>query len=514
MTAAGDVILDGGPLSIPQVASVARDGAHVSIAPAAIDRMDQGRKVVEGAVSRGETVYGITTGFGALADVRIPDAELDEMQVALLRSHAAGVGPPLDEEIVRAMMLLRARTLTTGFSGVRPLVVERLVELLNRRCHPVVPEHGSVGASGDLAQLAHLALPLIGEGSVRHSGQELSGAEALASFGLPPLRLSFKEGLALLNGTEAMLAVGCLAMVDAFDLAVSADIICAMTTEALLGTDRAFDARLHAIRPHPGQQLSAQNLAVLLEGSGILASHRDLPHAVQDAYSIRCAPQVHGACRDVMAFAQGVFERELSSVTDNPVVLTDSQEILSTGNFHGEPLGFALDFLAAALSELGSISERRTDRLLDPERSSGLPPFLTTRAGTNSGMMLSQYTQASLVVDNRILSHPATVDTIPTSGSQEDHVSMGWNAALKLRRVIGNVRHILAIELMCAAQGMDLRLPLEGASGTRVAQRAVREVVDYLDTDRALGPEIEAIGERLLTGGVLVSQVRGQVELV
>lgn len=496
-----EVRLTGGPLTVEEVVAVARGGAKVALEPSAVERIQRGREVVERAVADGRTVYGVTTGFGALADIRIADADLEAMQLSLIRSHAAGVGEPLAEELVKAMMLLRARTLATGYSGVRPEVVSRLVAMLDASIVPVVPEHGSVGASGDLAQLAHLALPLVGEGEAFFSGERMTGDRALAAAGIAPLKLSFKEGLALLNGTEAMCAAACLALSDAMELARFADVACAMTVEACLGSDRPFDARLHEIRPHEGQRVSASNLRSLLAGSEIVASHRDSDHAVQDAYSIRCAPQVHGACRDVLGFAAKTVEVELSSVTDNPVVLVDEDDVRSTGNFHGEPLGFALDFMAAALSELGSISERRTDRLLDPDHSSGLPPFLANAPGKDSGMMLLQYTQASLVVENRILSHPATVDTVPTSGSQEDHVSMGWNAALKLRRVVTNVARILAIEAMCAGQGIDLRGPLKPAPGTGAALDVLRGVSPHLLEDRVLGPEIDDVARRLVLTG-------------
>lgn len=486
------VRLYGGGLSVEQVIEVARNGAPVELDPEAERAMVASRDVVEETVREGRTVYGITTGFGALATTPVDAADLEAMQHSAVRSHAAGVGPPLDEEVVRAMLLLRARTLSSGYSGVRPLVVERLIDFLNSRVHPVVPSQGSVGASGDLAQLAHLALPLIGEGEVTGDASSFE-----------PIKLSYKEGLALLNGTEAMLAIGCLALADADILAQSADVICAMSVEALLSTDSSFEERLHQIRPHPGQITSAANLRRLLAGSQIVASHRESPHLVQDAYSIRCAPQVHGATRDVLSFARSVIERELTSVTDNPVVFAESREVVSSGNFHGEPLGFALDFMAAALAELGSISERRTDRMLDPDHSSGLPPFLSPNAGRESGYMLAQYTQAALVAENRILSVPATVDTIPTSGSQEDHVSMGWNAALKLRRVVENVGWILAVEALCAAQGMDFRSPLIGGKGTEGAKAAIRQVIPHLDRDRELGPEIETAAKRLVLSGRL-----------
>ncbi len=503
-----DVVdIDGGPLTIRQVADVARRSAVVALNPAAVNKMQVSRDFVEKAVAEGAVIYGVTTGFGALAQVRVADADAAGMQLSLLRSHAAGVGEPLDDEIVRAMLLLKARTLSAGFSGVRPLIVQGLLGFLNKGLHPLVPRQGSVGASGDLAQLAHLALPLVGEGFARVDGEVLPGDLALKAIGAEPLTLKHKEGLALLNGTEGMIAVGCLALSDALNLTKTADIVCAMSVEALLGSDGPFDPRLHDIRPHPGQKDSAANLTALLAGSSIIASHRDSDHAVQDAYSVRCAPQVHGACRDVINFAQQVFERELASVTDNPVVLVDSQEIRSTGNFHGEPLGFALDFLAIALSELGSISERRTDRLLDPNHSSGLPPFLTKFAGTDSGFMLSQYTQAALVAENRINCVPATADTIPTSGSQEDHVSMGWNAALKLRRVVDNLRLILAVEALCSAQGIDFREPLKAAKATAAAHASVRAVVKHMDHDRVLGPEITLIAQDVIASGTLVGTV-------
>lgn len=497
------VTIDGGPLSIEEVLTVAREGTTVTLDEEALRRMEASRRVVEEAVASGRTVYGVTTGFGALADVRVDPGDLQEMQHALLRSHAAGVGPPLAQEIVRAMMLLRARTLVAGYSGVRPVLVERLVELLNRGVLPVVPEQGSVGASGDLAQLAHLGLPLIGEGRVVFDGEETEAAEALQKAGVEPLRLSYKEGLSLLNGTEGMLAVACLAVEAARTLAAAADAACALSVEALLATDGAFDPRLHELRPHPGQKESAAMLRGLLEGSEIVASHRDSAHAVQDAYSIRCAPQVHGAARDAIDFAAGVVETELGSVTDNPVVFAETGEVMSAGNFHGEPLGFALDFLAVAVAELASISERRTDRMLDPGHSSGLPPFLTESAGTNSGFMLAQYTQAALVAESRLLSSPASVDTIPTSGTQEDHVSMGWNSALKVRRVTGNTAAVLAIEALCAAQGIDFRAPLKPAKGTGALYRGIRQLIPHLDEDRSLTDDIETMRDLILKGEVL-----------
>lgn len=507
-----ELVLDGGPLEIEEVVRVARGDVRVSLSSEAVDKMAAARQVVEAKVSEGDTVYGVTTGFGALADVRIPEGDVERLQLSLLRSHSAGVGDPLEEEIVRAMLLLRARTLSQGYSGVRPVIAERLVEFINQRLHPVVPEQGSVGASGDLAQLAHLSLPLIGEGEAVYQGNPVSGSDALRLAGIDPISLSYKEGLSLLNGTEAMLAVGALVQADAEVLARTADVICAMSVEALLGTDRAYDERLHQVRPHPGQGVSAENLLKLLNGSEIVASHRESTHAVQDAYSLRCAPQVHGAVRDVLSYSRLVFERELASVTDNPIVFSSTGDLLSGGNFHGEPLGFALDFLAAALAELGSISERRTDRLLDPNHSSGLPPFLSENAGINSGFMLVQYTQAALVAENRLLASPATVDTIPTSGTQEDHVSMGWNAALKARRVVRNAALVLAGEAICAAQGIDLRSPAKPAAATGAAHEKLRSLVPHLDEDRALGPEMEQVVDDLILSGILADAAADRTE--
>ena len=431
----GRVVLTGGPLGVAEVVAVARGRVPVELGSEGRKRMAAAREVVERAVTEGRRVYGVSTGFGLLANTAVDPADLEELQRRIVLSHATGTGDPLEVEVVRAMQLLRARTLTQGYSGVRPVVVEALVALLAAGVTPVIPEHGSVGASGDLAQLAHLALPLLGEGEVELDGRRLPAAEGLRLAGLEPLRLSFKEGLSLVNGTEGMLALACLAVADAEALAAMADVACAMSIEGLLGTDRPFQARLHELRPHPGQVASAANLRTMLAGSPILASHRHSDHAIQDAYSLRCAPQVHGACRDVVAFARQVVERELGSVTDNPVVFAASDEVVSVGNFHGEPLAFVLDFLAIALAELADISERRVDRLLDPALNHDLPPFLARDPGLNSGLMLTQYTAAALVADCKVLAHPASVDSIPTSGNQEDHVSMGWTAGLKLRRV-------------------------------------------------------------------------------
>jgi histidine ammonia-lyase len=497
------VVLSGAPLRIADVVAVARDRLPVEFGAQARARMLPARAVVERAVTEGRRVYGVSTGFGLLANTAVAPRDLEELQRRIVLSHATGTGDPLDVEVVRAMQLLRARTLTQGFSGVRPVIVEALVGLLDAGVVPVIPEHGSVGASGDLAQLAHLALPLLGEGEVLVDGRRMPAAEGLRLAGLEPLTLSYKEGLSLVNGTEGMLALACLAVADAEALAAMADLACAMSIEGLLGTDRPFQARVHELRPHPGQLDSAANLRGLLAGSPILASHRHSDHAIQDAYSLRCAPQVHGACRDVIGFARSVVERELGAVTDNPVVFAEDEEVVSVGNFHGEPLAFVLDFLAVALAELADISERRVDRLLDPALNHDLPPFLAPDPGLNSGLMLTQYTAAALVSDCKILAHPASVDSIPTSGNQEDHVSMGWTAGLKLRRVVANARRVLAIEALCAAQAIDLRAPLEPGPAVAAALARLRQDVPALDHDRYLAPDLAAV-EALVAADALV----------
>jgi len=508
-----EVVLDGGALRRADVVAVADGGRRASLGEAAIPAMEASRQVVADAFEHDRIVYGVTTGFGALSNTRVGHDDALAMQVHLLRSHAAGVGDPLPDRLVRAMLLLRARTLAQGHSGVRPDIPRRLLDLVNRDLLPVVPAKGSVGASGDLAPFAHLALPLIGEGFLRDgSGAAPEPAsDVLARHGLEPLALHAKEGLSLLNGTEGMLALGVLHLDRIEQLAAAADLAAAVTIEALLGSVRPFDPRIHALRAHPGQAVVAANIVRLLDESPITASHHDdFDHAVQDAYSLRCVPQVHGAVRDVAAGAAAVFERELHAVVDNPIVFGDTGDVVSAGNFHGQPLAFQLDFLAIAAAELGSISERRTDRLLDPARSCGLPPFLAPNPGRDSGYMLAQYTAAALVAENRILCHPASIDTIPTSGSQEDHVSMGFTAGLKLGAVLDNVTRVLAVELACGVQGLELRRPLASAAGTAAVDRAIRAVVPPLDADRPPGPDIEAIAE-LIDDGTLVAAAEGAI---
>lgn len=494
--------LTGDALTVEDLVAVARGQARAVLGDQVAARMETSRQVVADAVEQGRVMYGVTTGFGALADTHIGRGDLERMQLALVRSHAAGVGQPLDDQTVRALLLLRARTLTAGYSGVRVELPARLLELLELGLLPVVPGKGSVGASGDLAQLAHLALPLVGEGRLRTTKDTdpwgRPAAEVLAEAGLSPIQLGPKEGLSLLNGTEPMQALLAFSVADAELLCKVADIGCALAVEGLLGTDRPYDPRVQVIRPHPGQLASASNLRRLLHASPLVASHRESDHAVQDSYCLRCAPQVHGAVRDVVAHARRVITTELGAVVDNPVIVTGldgvGHEVMSTGNFHGEPLAFAGDMLAIAVSELASISERRIDRMLDPAFSRDLPPFLAAEPGTNSGYMLAQYTAASLVSENKVLAHPSSVDTIPTSGNQEDHVSMGWTSQRKLREVLENVRIVLAVEILTSCQAVDFRAETAGPSpATAAVYERVREVVPSMLVDRHVGDQIDAV---------------------
>ncbi len=490
------VIVSGDPLTVEDVVDVAIGAADVELGPDVRARMAASLAVVTDAIRGKDAVYGVNTGFGALADTRVGEQDLATLQRAIILSHAAATGEPLNDETVRAILLLRARTLAAGYSGVRTELPARLIEFLNRGLLPVVPGKGSVGASGDLAQLAHLAQPLIGEGRLRGPGDGARGrpsAEVLAEHGIEPLVLAPKEGLSLVNGTEPMQALLAFSVHDAELLVKAADVACALSVEALLCTGRPYDERVQVIRPHPGQLVSAANLRALLYKSALMASHRDSTHAVQDAYCLRCAPQVHGAVRDVLGFARGIIDTELGAIVDNPVIVPDG-EVMTTGNFHGEPLAFAADMLAMAISELASISERRVDRMLDPAFSRGLPPFLAPAAGTNSGYMLAQYTAASLVSENKVLAHPASVDTIPTSGKQEDHVSMGWTAVRKLREVVTNVRTCLAVEILCATQGIGLRSQIAAPSpAVAAAHDVVRAVVPPMNIDREVSEQIMAV---------------------
>jgi len=497
------VALGAAPLLLADLVAVARDHATVRLAPEARDRVAHSRELVAGHLRGDRAVYGLNTGFGALADVRIAPADIAQLQTNLIRSHAAGIGDLLPREVVRGMMFVRAKTLAAGFSGVRLALVERLIEFLNVDLCPAVPDRGSVGCSGDLAPLAHIALCLIGEGRVVRpdGGVEPSGA-ALARVGLEPLALEAKEGLALINGTDGMLTLGALSHTDAQLLFMAADIAAAMSVEASLGTDRPFAADLQALRPHPGQADSAGNLRRLLQGSPIIASHRESEHAVQDSYSFRCAPQVHGAGRDVHAFCGEVLRRELGAVIDNPVVLTDGR-VESNGNFHGEPLAYALDALAIAVSGVANIAERRTLWLLGPATGRGLPAFLTVDPGLRSGYMLAQYTQAALVSECKVIGSPASLDSIPTSNNQEDHNSMGWLSAVKLRRVVEMVTTVVAIEVLCAAQALNLRRGQEPAEATGAALAALRKDVPFLDEDREVAADIAAAADLVRSGRLI-----------
>ena len=491
MTSPAALLIDGNSLTLEDLESVARTRRKVALAPAAREAVARARRVVDDAVAQQAVVYGVTTGFGNFADVVIPSERLRELQLNLVRSHSAGVGDPLAEAPTRALMLLRANVLAKGFSGVRPETLDLLVAMINAGVHPVVPSQGSVGASGDLAPLAHLALTLVGEGACAFAGRTLSGAEALAAAGLRPVVLEAKEGLALINGTQLMTAVTSLAVAESWRLARTADVTGALTLDALKGTDVAFDPRIHAARPHPGQAASARNLRKLLAGSPIRESHRDCGK-VQDAYTLRCMPQVHGAVRDALEFVTRTVSIEINAATDNPMVFAESGEMLSGGNFHGEPVAIAADVLAIAMAELGSISERRTERLVNPALS-GLPAFLTAEGGIRSGLMIAHVTAAALASENKGLAHPASVDSIPTSANKEDHVSMGVTAALKAARVVANTRRILAIETIAACQALEFLRPLETSPALRAAYARVREAVPPYDADRVLSPEIENV---------------------
>jgi histidine ammonia-lyase len=508
----GPVVLTGADLTIDDVEAVARRGATAALDVHARGRMDEARAVIESLVAEGAVVYGVTTGFGDLATTFVQPARSAELQEHLLMSHAAGVGEPFPREVVRAMLLLRANTLALGHSGCRPVVVDRLLAFLERGLHPVVPAQGSVGASGDLAPLAHLALPLIGRGQVELGGQVLPALLALREAGVEPLRLEAKEGLALLNGTQMMGAIGALLLADADRLVRTASVVAAMSVEALLGTDVAYAAAYQLARPHPGQVAVAAELRHLLRESALQESHHASEHKVQDPYSLRCVPQVHGAVRDALDHLRRVLDIELNSATDNPLVFpgggvaeadtvaTGGGRVISGGNFHGEPIALALDFAKLALAELGSISERRTALLVDPRLNGGLPAFLVPSSGIDSGMMVYQYTAAALVSENKVLAHPATADSIPTSANQEDHVSMGSIAARHARQVLEHVEQILAIELLVAAQALDLRLAglavhgdaLEPGIGVREAHTLVRGRVAHLDADREPAPDLAA----------------------
>ena len=500
------VILNGQSLKLAQIEAVSLANCRVEIASEARVRMAASRATIEEILDAGQTVYGVNTGFGKLSDVRIPHESLAQLQTNLVRSHAGGVGNPLSEPESRAMLLLRANVLAKGFSGNRPQLVDLLVAMLNAGVHPVIPEKGSVGASGDLAPLAHLALVVIGEGEAFYRGERLKGGEALKRSGLVPLQLAAKEGLALLNGTQAMTSVGALAIARARRLVQLADVTGAMSLDALKGTPAAFDPRIHDARPHAGQIASAAHLVALLEGSEIRESHREHCSRVQDAYCLRCMPQVHGAVRDVFAHVTGILETEAGSATDNPLVFppassaVQGNEVLSGGNFHGAPLAYAFDYAAIALTDLAGITERRIDRLLNPDINEGLPAFLSTDPGLSSGFMIAQIVAAALINECQVLASPSSTGSIPTDGGKEDHVSMGMTGALKLRQIVENVERIVAIELMCGAQALEFRRPLQSSAQLERMHAAVRAVVPRLEQDRTLAPDIDALAAAVRKG--------------
>src|SRR5256885_1854253 len=492
--------LDGQRLSLVRIAAVASGRESVSLSSSARQRVEKSRLIVEKIVAEGRTVYGVNTGFGRLSDVRIDSTELRALQLNLVRSHACGLGPPLSIAEGRAMLLLRANVLALGYSGCRAALIEKLIEMLERGVTPVIPEKGSVGASGDLAPLAHLAQPVIGEGEVFFDGQRLATAEAFARAQIEPLELEVKEGIALLNGTQAMGAVGGLALWRAERVARVADIAGAMTLEALKGTPAAFDERIHAARPHRGQIEVAAHLRELLSESQIRESHLENDPRVQDAYSLRCMPQVHGTVRDALRHAREIVEIESGSATDNPLVFADTGDVISGGNFHGAPLALAFDYAAMAMTDLMSITERRIDRLVNPDANENLPPFLTSHPGAASGFMMMQIVAASLLNEAKVLAHPASIDNVPTDGGKEDHVSMGMTGATKLRAIVDNTELITAIELITAAEGLEYRAPLQPGRGVKQAYEIVRRHVTRLTNDRVMSGEIQMMAEAIRAG--------------
>jgi histidine ammonia-lyase len=492
--------LNGQKLSLAQISAVANGEDHVALASAARTRIEQSRLVVERIVAEERTVYGVNTGFGRLSDVHIEQTQLRELQLNLVRSHSCGVGTPLSEGEARAMLLLRANVLALGYSGCRPMLVETLIAMLEGAVTPMIPEKGSVGASGDLAPLAHLALTIIGEGEAFYRGERMPSADALQRAEIAPLQLEAKEGIALLNGTQAMAAVGALALHRAERVARLADVAGAMALEALRGTPVAFDERIHAARPHAGQIEVAAHLRELLRDSEIRESHLENDPRVQDAYSLRCMPQVHGAVRAALAHARAVVETESGSATDNPLIFSETGDVLSGGNFHGAPLALGFDYAAIAMTDLMSITERRIDRLVNPDANEDLPPFLTSHPGAASGFMMMQIVAASLLSEARVLAHPASIDNVPTDGGKEDHVSMGMTAATKLRSIVDSAELVTAIELITAAEGLEYRAPLQPGRGVKRAYEIVRRHVPRLSADRAMSNEIQLIAKAIRAG--------------
>lgn len=505
------VLLDGYSLTLDEVVKVARGYEQVGLHDEGREQIVASRKIVDKILEEESPVYGISTGFGDFSRIFISKEKREKLQKNLIVSHATGVGEYLPEDVVRSAMLLRANSLAKGYSGIKLSTVEMLIAMLNRRVYPAIPAKGSVGASGDLAPLSHMVLVMLGEGQAFVAGKLVSGAEALAHSGLQPVTLGGKEGLALINGTQIMTAVGCMVWQDAVTLMKAADIVASLCVEALRGTRTAFDPRISQVRPHAGQVATTNNMLRLTANSPIIQSHADCDK-VQDAYSLRCVPQVHGASKDALRRVEETLLVEINAATDNPLIMPDTGEAISGGNFHGQPIALVMDYLKLALAELGNISERRTNRLLDAHLSE-LPPFLTAYPGEDSGLMITQYTAASLVSENKVLVHPASADSIPTSANQEDHVSMGTIAARQAREILENVRYILAIECLAAAQGIDFLAPLVPGTGTGAAHRVVRKAVSHLDEDRIPAPDIQSI-YRLIADGELVAAAEGAVGLL
>ena len=495
------IIIDMDGMTIEDLVAVAREGAVLRMSPAAEQRISDSRELVDRWVREEKRIYGVTTGFGALSDVAISIKDTRRLQENILMSHAAGVGNPLDAESVRAAMVLRVKDFGRGHSGIRLETARQLLDMLNRGIVPVVPEKGSVGASGDLAPLAHLALVLMGKGEAFYEGHRVSGSEALDACGLKPLQLESAEGLALVNGTQVMTAIGGLVVHDATLLSKLTDIAASMSLEVLMGSRTEFNPRIHQVRPHPGQIAAAANMERITRNSEIITSHKDCSR-IQDAYTLRCSPQVHGATKDAIFYCRRVIEIEMNSSTGNPLIFADPGEFLLGGNFHGQPVALAMDFMGMAVAELANISERRIERLVNPNLS-GLPAFLVSDGGLNSGFMIAQYTAAALVSENKVLAHPASVDSIPTSANKEDHVSMGTIAARKCREIITNAESVIAVELLCAAQGLDLFTNLKPGEGTLAAYQVVRHSISHLESDRFLAPDIAAMRELICSGAIL-----------
>ena len=505
------LILDADGMTLDDLAAIAWNGVRVMLSSAARDRITRTRALVDQWVAEERTIYGITTGFGALSDVTISREDARQLQENILMSHAAGVGEPFDPATVRAITALRIKDLARGHSGIRLETAEALTEMINRGIQPVIPRKGSVGASGDLAPLAHLGLVLIGRGEATLDGERMSGAEALRRVGLAPIRLEAAEGLALVNGTQVMTAVGGLAVHDALRLARLADVAAAMSLEVLMGSRTELDPRIHEVRRHPGQAVAADNLLRITANSEIVTSHKDC-RRVQDAYTLRCSPQVHGASRDAIRYAATVIETEMNAATNNPLIFADTETFLLGGNFHGQPVALALDFLGIAAAELANISERRIERLINPKLS-GLPAFLVADGGLSSGFMITQYTAAALVSENKVLAHPASVDSIPTSANKEDHVSMGTISARKAREIVDNATDVIAIELLCAAQALDIFTNLKPGDGTRAAYETIRAAISHMDSDRLISEDLAAIKQLVTSGKILaaVEEVVGSV---